>query len=451
MRIHQGRNARQLAGVIGVALVALVGACGGAGGTPSSPGSRRPSGSAASPVNTPARNSFDPPLRFDPASGVALPGEAGAGSVSIGGQVVQPLPVALSDLTAYVAGRASLRVVDAGTGTVQNTVRSRYEPLPEARPSSGHPAGAPLIINAEAGRLLLVPFLVSVPGHGTTPQRPIVELTAADVATGGAAWTAQLDLPPWASRPTARLTATMVGVHGHVAVIHVADVTAVDAGDRDSQITYGVDLDTRRPRWQRDSFDGATLAGSVVVGSEPTHPGSELRVLALTADDGKQRWTGPTGAQVDAQRAGAALVAVETGAGARWSLQFFQAENGEPAGSTRPTESPLTCRYDDTTAVTVCAPPLAGTRQLIETFDAASGTLLWQLPDTKTNRTAPVVTAVWHGAVYGRTDNGPVILDARTGADKNDSPGLAPYAVNGYVGLALDVAGHTVTAYRAVG
>jgi hypothetical protein len=451
MRVHHDRSVRLSAGVLGVALLALGAACGG-GSTAGSPGSHRPSASVSTQANTPPRKSFDPPLRFDPTAGVALPGDAGAGSVSIGGQVVQPLPVTLSDLTAYIAARASLRIVDLGTGMVQNILRSRYEPLPESRGlPAGHPASAPLIINADAGRLVLAPFLVSVPGHGTTPQRPIVELTAADAATGGTAWTAQLDLPPWASRPTARLTATMVGVHGHVAVIDVADVTAAEAGDRDSQITYGVDLNTRLARWQRGGFDGATLAGSVVVGSEPTHTGSDLRVLALAADDGKQRWTGPTGTRVDAQRAGAALVAVETESGARSSLQFIQAENGQPAGSARPTESPLTCRYDDATAVTVCAPPLDGVRQLVQTFDAASGTLLWQLPDTKANRTAPAVTAVWHGAVYGRTGNGPVVLDARTGTDKNDSPELAPYAVNGYVGLALDVAGRTVTAYRAVG
>lgn len=49
----------------------------------------------------------------------------------------------------------------------------------------------------------------------------------------------------------------------------------------------------------------------------------------------------------------------------------------------------------------------------------------WTLPDTGHTRVAPTVTAVWHGAVYGYTDHGPIVLDAATGTDRNDHPGIA--------------------------
>jgi hypothetical protein len=46
-----------------------------------------------------------------------------------------------------------------------------------------------------------------------------------------------------------------------------------------------------------------------------------------------------------------------------------------------------------------------------------------------------VVTAVWHGAVYGRANDQPVVLDAKTGADREPSPGIAPVAVNAHGGV----------------
>ncbi|MFF7614589.1 hypothetical protein [Streptomyces lavendulae] len=58
------------------------------------------------------------------------------------------------------------------------------------------------------------------------------------------------------------------------------------------------------------------------------------------------------------------------------------------------------------------------------------------------------MTAVWHGRIYGSTDSGPLALDARTDDDLPAAPGIAPYAVNEYVGLALK--GTDAMAYPAV-
>jgi hypothetical protein len=54
------------------------------------------------------------------------------------------------------------------------------------------------------------------------------------------------------------------------------------------------------------------------------------------------------------------------------------------------------------------------------------------------------VTAVWHGAVYGTTENGPVVLDATTGEDRSTEAGAAPSWVSEYAGIALDDKGAPV-------
>ncbi len=83
--------------------------------------------------------------------------------------------------------------------------------------------------------------------------------------------------------------------------------------------------------------------------------------------------------------------------------------------------------------------------------DATSAQLLWKLPDDSGHRVAPDVSTVWHGLVYGKTTNGPVILDARTGADRPGTPGAAPSVVDGYAGLALGDKRDTLFAYPTTG
>lgn len=50
----------------------------------------------------------------------------------------------------------------------------------------------------------------------------------------------------------------------------------------------------------------------------------------------------------------------------------------------------------------------------------------------------PTVSAVRHGRVYGRAVGGPVVLDARTGADMPTKPEVTPVLVTEYTGLVLD-------------
>jgi hypothetical protein len=53
--------------------------------------------------------------------------------------------------------------------------------------------------------------------------------------------------------------------------------------------------------------------------------------------------------------------------------------------------------------------------------------------------------------VYGTAAAGPVVLDARTGAVRAASPGLAPVLLDGSVGLSAPSAAGAVTAHQASG
>jgi hypothetical protein len=111
----------------------------------------------------------------------------------------------------------------------------------------------------------------------------------------------------------------------------------------------------------------------------------------------------------------------------------------------------VTCRFDER-LTTVCWNADAA-RPVATGYDGTTARVLWSLPDAAAGRVAPQVTTVWHGTVYGTTENGPVVLDASSGADlPGAGPGVAPDLVNGLVG----VVGATIDrprarAYPAVG
>lgn len=102
----------------------------------------------------------------------------------------------------------------------------------------------------------------------------------------------------------------------------------------------------------------------------------------------------------------------------------------------------------DGTSVILCNDRLFGQTHSIAALDATSMKWLWSITEAPEGRLVPEVTAVWHGAVYGRTTNGNVVLDARSGADRA-TPKLAPFLVNTCVGI--ENRGRSVTLMRSTG
>jgi hypothetical protein len=110
------------------------------------------------------------------------------------------------------------------------------------------------------------------------------------------------------------------------------------------------------------------------------------------------------------------------------------------------------CQFDDRTTLACWEtqgqdnPPAA-----IAGFDSHDGHSLWNVTNHDPNRATVTVTCVYNGVIYGNAQHGPVELDARTGNDLIDNPGLAPTQVTPGWGLVTDLTSqtHPTTAYRA--
>lgn len=262
-------------------------------------------------------------------------------------------------------------------------------------------------------------------------------------------WKLLLSLPAWVANDSGHLAATIVGSHDTTAFV---SVTTPDHG-----VVFAVNTVTRQMLWQKDHLRASAVAGDTVLGLTPQGSVQE-QVTALSTADGAVRWTLTNLYQTNISPAGPGFVAV-AGSDYASGKGFLRLLNAATGTDVVPTDhintgkgggTVRTCRYDEV-SVTVCADDGASDVHQVIGLDAVSGKVLWQLPDPTANRTAPAVTTVWHGAVYGTTANGPVVLDAKTGSDRENAPGIAPVVVNAAAGLAVDPSGRTVTTYPAIG
>jgi outer membrane protein assembly factor BamB len=401
-------RARLLAAVVpAITTVLLLAACSGT-----------PVGSAPPPA-------YDPPMGFAAPTGSLF----GGSGTRVFGRDADALPAALIGTAVWATdGGRVLRTDSTGTEIPGPAV-------PPGRFAAGKPVPTP-----DGG--VLVGAASVVPGSGTTPPGLSVDLLAFDATSGALRWNAPTVLP-WSERPPA-VTMTVAGV--------VAGVAVLTAGTDSQRTALGVDLTSHQVLWSADgvavdavladgpaggtalgvatapggsrAYADSTIVGlDVVTGLRRFAPGDVLRAPEITP-------AGPGLAVVSGRTAATTLAAPSA------SLRFVDAR-----GATVRTVdvgrsyTPPRCVWDEA-ATTVC-----GGDTRIFAVDATSAAPLWELPDPAANRVAPRMTTAWHGAVYGTTVNGPLVLDARTGADRDTRPGAAPVLVNAYLGLGAEAGG----------
>ncbi|GHG50383.1 outer membrane protein assembly factor BamB family protein [Streptomyces griseocarneus] len=415
----------------------LVAGCGG-----SNPSASGVEGDGSSNRKQDTRKSYDPPQTFSE-TGVPLPKEAAYGTqrTTFGsgqGWHGRP-PITLHHTRAFIASPYDLQAVDTGNGRV-TTVLPQQNPLVSRQSVPSEELAGPPFISDNGD--VAVPFAVRIPGSGTTPDTRAVELIVVDASSAAAKWSTNLQLPEWAQKAFGDLTVKVVGGHSDIVLVQVS------RSDFNEATAYAVNLRTRRSLWQKN------VAATAVVGSTVTvleGDDSDRHLKALDLATGEQAWADPEGATyVRAATAGPNLLQYSgrQHTQGRYFAKFLDARTGKVLNDID-NISDITCTYDGK-SVTVCSGDFKNYSDDKRVFavDATTGKQLWQLPDAAANRIAPTITAVWNGRAYGTAQRRAIALDARTGADANVSPGLAPGLVNGYTGLTMEEDG-TVTAHPA--
>ncbi|WP_405429023.1 hypothetical protein [Micromonospora sp. NBC_00617] len=372
---------------------------------------------ASAPVATPPMPAYDPPTRFSP-TGTAL-GEGRPGDVLLHGT------------TAFVPGDAQTTVVDVASGNRLSVLTPKQSPITSNPAAAGH---RPVLIDLSGRPAVIVPYAVEIPASGTVVARQAVELLVIDATDGRLTKTVTVDAKPAEGdfSLVARDYVRLVGGRGSVVVLGIG-----------KQVTVAVDVSTGSTLWRDNDFDASTLLGDTVVGLTAPDSGYRRSINGLAMLDGAKRWSALSVANAELAAGGPSFIVAVGQQNDGERFYTLIKKDGTLVNRTKGDYGAgLRCSYDEA-AVTVCA---IGNSQPLFALDSTTGDDLWQLPAT--GRRAPRMTVAWHGAVYGTVNNAAVVLDARTGTDKEVSPGVAPVAVTTHGGLAANPSDSAALAFH---
>ncbi|MEU4359416.1 hypothetical protein [Streptomyces virginiae] len=351
-----------------------------------------------------------------------LPEAATKGRTNLAGQVRgggEDLPVLLHQERAFVVSPTGVQVIDLADGRVVGEETARGAVLREDADGFVLP---PVL----AGSEVLVPFLLTMPASGTHTAGAMVELVAVSTAPPyKAAWRTTIKLPEWASKASGKVKVAAVGAEGGAAVVTVT-------GSDGEAVSYGIDTVSHALRWTQPGLEAVHTGTGMAVGLLHAEP---LTYIPIGVDlaTGTEKWRGEKTYAAIMDAAGPDTVRIAGPQVDEGGDQLLDVTSGKARATMPPGLRSFGCTYDRASTL-VCTPGFA-----VVAVDAATGKQLWALKDGDgQGRTPPTVTAVWHGRVYGRGAGGPVVLDARTGADMPTKPEVAPLLVNEFAGLVLD-------------
>lgn len=326
--------------------------------------------------------------------------------------------VTLSGATAFVTAESGIEAFDTYSG---RTTWSAGTITPA--PTDGTVRAAPLVASLSGAPAVFAAFDRVVQGTGTTPSRTVIEILAANASTGQRLWDTQIDSTPSPD--------DIMGEDDSLAAdgITAARVVAVDTQNvvlTQNETTYVLDLSSRQLRWKRASFQAIALAGDVVTGEgSPTY--GQRQLTGYATQDGSTRWSAsPVDGTHPASPAAAGLIAIDTTNG----FDLLDAKTGatRTSISRAPHIHPWSCAFDQASVI-ACSDEEFNQSDSIVALDSTSLQQLWTLDSNAGGRLVPSLSAVWHGALYGSTPNGPVVLDGHTGANRA-TPQFAPILVD---------------------
>ncbi|MFI5571896.1 PQQ-binding-like beta-propeller repeat protein [Streptomyces sp. NPDC051740] len=321
----------------------------------------------------------------------------------------------LDGTTAWITGSNDLTALDLATG--ESTV---------IRPKGQEPAISPLfdrpVLTEMQGKRVAVALLpVSTPGSGTHTDQDAVEMLVVDARTHKPIWSSEIaDVEPGFSE-----------AHGGSVIGADDGIAIIDAGSG----IWAVNLTTRKTVWKTDGeAQDVAAVGEGIVALTESSTWREERLYGLRVSDGRRAWTfGEPEENLNVAQAGPHRLLVTHGVDVAHDDggRLVNLADGRQVATPEYFPVPDRCVYDDKSTA-VCFKQEYGQRASFA-LDATSGKVLWELPTD--DRFAPPISTAWHGIVYADTEDGPLMLDARTGKDRTGHLPDVPDMVNAYVGL----------------
>ncbi|MFD4351543.1 hypothetical protein ACFWPX_03240 [Nocardia sp. NPDC058518] len=411
-----------LAAGIAIVASAVMTSCGSPGAESSVAG-----GSSAATTTAP-RASFDPPKAFGPqaVAKVAIPDPQ---------YWSRECTLADSDLRC-TSRRGWMSALDPVSGQSVWKITTTLTPV-EVKPSPNYGVvSAPVT----QGTTAVGAFAGVVAAVGTAPAQDAIEVVAVDTTTGKLSWNAVLNIG--AAPRDGRRTMSEIPAVKVIGVTDTSVVVSASHGWR-QRSTWVLDRASHQVKWQNNDFLAKFVGGDTVVGEAPGTPdrlgsvGVARKGLALA--DGRDRWTTEMGGDDTAYLAPNAPNAVFVESYKKFAIldpmtgtAMYSIDDPDANGTGTGLGMTTTwnCYYDSRQTV-ACQ-----NKSQVAGFDLSNPTTPTWGFRADSNRVPPTITAAYHGVLYGlNTSNQPVMLDATTGKDLPDNPGIAPAMVNRFTGI----------------
>lgn len=443
-----------------VVLVGSLAGCGGGDEPKTVDSGQPPAGESGSPSagesqggsSSVSATPYDPPKKFDTAVNPVGPPSPGPGSFA--SPVSVDDRVALVKTTAVMPSKLGFEAADLTTGSA--LWQTPAAPDDQAATIEVAYSSAPATLTTGDKTLVVAAFAETVKGTGTVKDHGQVSVQAVDPADGKRAWKVDIDWTPYA-----RNSSGGPGRVGRLFVDEEQGLIAIGAGDT----TIVVDANAQKVLWGAQQLELVAFGKGTVVArprvAKPTHG-----LVGVDARTKQQRWQALPWSKettnITAIGAGPGHVVVQTelylsnprtGASSKpKAYHVIALSNGKEAGSFKATDKdrinmPVVggCAYDGTSV-------LACSVDGEEAFgvDDSTGQKLWWF-DSSGGRIPPIVNDAFHGVVYAKAQNGPALLDAKTGKDIPGDPGVVAMTVNEYGAASYQSDIAQVELHRAIG
>ncbi|MFF1823763.1 hypothetical protein ACFVWG_41065 [Kribbella sp. NPDC058245] len=414
----------------GAALLILLAGC---GGKDDSKGSDAPK--SADTPGTPAPPpvaSFDPPRGLTAVAAYGVPTDKAAGEDTT-------LSAGMVGQTALVAGKAGLTGRNIAGQHDPFTVLSTEKP--DTITTNDHSDVMPVQLDGKD--VAAIAYTQTDKGNGTQKAKGQVVIQWIDATDGKKV-----------AEVTADLTekfgpGTVVGSVGSQAYDPATGQVAIglsangDNADKEGSRSFTVYADPKTQKANVVPFIvpagllNGTLVGAKASNSEGAHDGTIVQYDGATGKISKQiptkmdYLTPSAGGSKHAYLNGSAYVPnsksmVYTFNSGMYSVDIATGTLVGETKSTLGTEKAygFTCLADQATAVVCSTGQNMGTEEIIG-IDDSTGKKVWGYNKNSASRVVPVITGAFHGVVYGKAQDQPVMLDAKTGADI-PQPSTAP-------------------------
>ncbi len=351
---------------------------------------------------------------------------------------VSTLPQQIRGSRIFTATENSVNMYDAVSGKLTTLVNENVPAPadPTARPDPEK--RTPFLATLSGSTYALSSIAFSKPGSGTAPDSAVTEIYGFNIDKPTEEYSWQIPMGPLSeSESDSKLSDNVFGISGSYLILHFGSYQSYKNNTR----IYN--LNTRKASADYTGFTPQRISGDVLLGVNARDPDATSQApenSLLTAKSLKAAttlWTGldySTEASIDVEYFSPGVSIVEANLyyedPTLTSIRFIDDRTGKDIRKPIVSENRINsqCWYGGAEQ-SLCTIGESSSPDLM-LLDSSSGEVIRTVISAGSPRIMPKIGYFWADTIYGTTERGPIMIDAKTGKDIPAELGFSPIYLN---------------------